>query len=142
MSLIDDLEKWIAPLRRKVAGLVVQALVKEATLAGPIQLYKVQTAFDEVSTDVPRVEQYGLISNPVGTDYRAIILQVNGNRNQQIMIAVDDPNSKPIDMNDAGASGLFNSGGCKIYLKGNDIKITVPTGGKFSITDGTFEVTA
>lgn len=135
MSLRQELEKWIAPVRRKISGIVAKAVIDSIT-QGKVQSCKVILQFDEVSDGVERVGQYGLISNPA-KGAQAVVLHINGNRNQPIIIAIDDPDKKPDGTDTEGASGLYNEKGTFFLLDGDTIKINLNSGGSVDINDGT-----
>jgi len=131
MTLPELLERWVAPLKRRVMLMISRALVTAVSDKAGIQLVQVNLGHDEIISSVERVQNFGFSSHP-NNDTEALVLFLAGNRDHPLVIAVDDSKSRlPVNKGD---SVQYNSSGARVHCKGATIEIN--TGGILLPIDG------
>jgi len=120
---MSDLMRILKPLSDRIKNLMVRSSVLSSNDSGSFQRLKIQALADEILSDVPRVQDYGLASNPLdGSD--AIVIFPSGDRSQGIIIAVDNRQYRVKNLA-KGEVCIYTDEGDKIHLKrGNKIEIT------------------
>lgn len=124
MSIYDDIQRLLDPLRRKIFLLLGRAVLTAINNAGTTQRLQVVGLSGETITDVERFQEYGFESHP-WEDAQAVILFPNGNRDSGIVVAVHDRRYRPSDLaqgeviiyTDEDGTGS----GMRIHLKRNRI---------------------
>lgn len=120
---LELLEKWIAPLKRRVMQSVARALIKTIADDRGLQKLQVELLADEVHSNVDRVQEYGFTSHPL-PGAEGVFVSVGGAREHGVIIAIDDRRYrlKPLV---AGEVALYTDEGDKIHFKrGKKIEIT------------------
>ena len=93
-DLIRVVERLLAPLRRRVLLMVSRAVVRLVDEAPARQRLQVEGYAGEILDGVERVQEYGFTScPPPGAD--AVVLACGGMRQHPIVIAAEDPSSRP-----------------------------------------------
>jgi phage gp45-like len=88
VNFTAKLDRWVAPLRRKVEGMVGKAVLQAVNDAPDLQVVKL-SLFSETHADVERVQNFGFTSRPpVGS--QAVVLFVGGRRDNPVVVACDD----------------------------------------------------
>lgn len=116
--------------------MVVKSLIQSADDSGELQVLKISMLKDEVKDEITRVQEYGFTSRPP-KGAEAIVLCVNGNRENSIVIATDSSKFRPKDLAE-GDSVMYNKNGVTIRLDGDDINIACD--GKVNITCNQLDV--
>jgi len=92
--MIELLERWIAPLKRRVLLMIGKALINTINDSGGIQIVQINLGNDELIDGVERVQNYGFTSHPeAGAE--AIVAMIGGNRDHPVVIAADDSRYRP-----------------------------------------------
>jgi phage baseplate assembly protein V len=115
MTLIDQLNRWFAPWRNKIILMVCKGIISAAKDSGNLQTVKMEILKDEVIDNIPRIQEFGLSSNPPA-DAEAVVLCIGADRSNMVVIATDYSKGRPKDLA-AGDTVLYNKGGMKVYLK-------------------------
>ena len=97
MSIYDDIQRLLHPLRKKIFLLLGRAVLAAINNAGITQRLQVVGLSGETITDVERFQEYGFESHP-WEDAQAAILFPNGNRDNGIVVAVHDRRYRPTDL--------------------------------------------
>ncbi len=126
MSLRDELEKWIRPVKKRIANLLLKGILENVNTSSAYQVCKVYLQRDEIQNNVERIQEYGFTSIP--EDGAQVLLGcLNGDRNQSIVLCVGDSRYKV-----TGSEGdviLHSKGNNKVHLKADgDILIEVQSG--------------
>lgn len=112
---LEQVRKFIEPLKRKVQMIVGRAVIAAIKDDGPLQTLQLTLNRDEVRDDVQRVQEYGFTSFPkVGAE--AFVAFLGGNRDHGVVIAVDDRRYrfKPLS---EGEVAIYTDEGDKIHFK-------------------------
>lgn len=131
MTLIDTLERWIAPLKRRVLLMIGKATLSAIKDTTGIQVVQVNLGHGEVIDDVERVQNFGFTSHPK-PGAQAVVVFVGGNRDHPIVLAADDTRYR-VKIN-PGDSAMYNSQGMQVRCKGGVIELG--DGGVLLATDG------
>lgn len=94
---LDDLKRFLGPIRRRLMLLLGRAVLVAVNNAGTTQRLQVVALADEVITDVERFQDYGFEGHP-WPNAQAAILFMNGNRDAGIVVAVHDRRYRPTDL--------------------------------------------
>ena len=121
-ALLGQLNRWIAPLRHRVATMVSKALVAAVRDTTNMQLVQISVMKDELIDNVERVQNYGFTSHPkVGGE--AVVLFIGGYRDHGVIIAIDDSRYR-LKLQD-GEVAMYDHQGSSIVMKSNgDIEAT------------------
>jgi len=112
---IEMLERWIAPLKRKVMQTVSRALLTAlADDSKGIQQLQVLLLADELHT-VDRVQNYGFTSVPL-PGAEGVFLSVGGSREHGVIIAADDKRYRLKNLA-SGEVAMYTDEGDKIHFK-------------------------
>lgn len=121
---LESLNKWLAPLRRRVMLMVGRAVLCAVQDDAKIQRVQISLLEDELRDQVERIQQYGFTSHPhVGAECVAVF--VGGNRDHGLVIAVDDKRYRLTALQ-RGEVALYTDEGDKIHLK-RDRNIEIET---------------
>lgn len=131
-SLLDGLERLIAPLRHKIATLILKGVLE--TLKEDTDLQVAQVFVDGEPYDgLERIQQYGFTSVPE-EGAETVILSVNGNKNQSFIIAIDDHRYRLKGLAEGSVALYTNSTNFvllkpdgKIEIHGNNIELGAAT---------------
>jgi phage baseplate assembly protein V len=116
---IKDLRKVMAPLSRRIRMLAGRGSVAMSDDTGRIQKLQLTVLNGERISEVARVQQFGHSSRPPKGS-TCVVLCMSGSRTYPLVIAVDDPASRPTGL-DEGESILYNAFGdyAKLDKDGN-----------------------
>jgi phage baseplate assembly protein V len=124
--MIDQLNRFIAPLKRRVMLMIARGIV-QATKDGGLQQIQMTALADEVLDGLEYVEPYGFTSIPeAGAE--AVALFLGGNRDHGVVLSVGDRRYRLKGLASSDVA-LYHKDGTKIVLKGSGkIQITNPAG--------------
>lgn len=129
---IEDLSRWIAPLKNRVANMVARAVVSAVDDAKKIQIVQLDLLEGETRDEIERLQNYGFTSNP-RTGAEAAVIFVGGRRDHGLAIAVDDRRYRLKNL-ESGEVAVYNDTGAKIVFKANgDIELTPKPGQKVKV---------
>lgn len=89
-----DFHRLIQPIKNKIFLMLGRAIVKLINNVEGTQKIQVTGLKNETLSDVERLQEYGFESHPL-SDSEAIIISLNGNRDQSISIKVHDRRYRP-----------------------------------------------
>ena len=89
MLLRDELNRWFKPWRDRLFNMVKRGVVNSVQESHPLQRIQVNLGNSDIQSNVERVQNFGLTSYPKKSA-QAVTLYVNGNRDNPIIIAIDD----------------------------------------------------
>lgn len=133
MSIRSELEKLLAPLRHKIAAVISKAVVEIINDSTGLQVIQVSLGKDEIQDGLERIQEYGFSSHP-HPEAEAVVGFINGNRNQGIILKVDDHRYRVVETSE-GTTTVYSSGGNKVQLT-PDGKIYVTANGDDVIVNG------
>lgn len=136
MSLLDELQRFVAPIKRRVALVVGRAVLEAVADGTGLQLVQLTAGKDEVLDGVERVQNYGFTSVP-DQGAEVVILCVGGNRGQAIAVAVDDSRERKKGLQ-PGDVAVYRKGGDYILLNADGVKIH--SSGKVVVDAATVEL--
>lgn len=111
----DILERWIAPLKRRVAQSISRAVITALSDSKDFQQLQAQLLADELHSNIDRIQNYGFTSVPkVGAE--GIFLSVGGSREHGVIIAVDDRRYRLKNLA-SGEVAMYTDEGDKIHFK-------------------------
>lgn len=120
---LEQLEKWIAPLKRRVMQSISRAVINTINDAGGIQKLQVALLADETHSNVDRIQQYGFTSSPL-PGAEGVFVAVGGSREHGVIIALDDRRYRLKNLA-PGEVALYTDEGDKIHFKrGGLIEVT------------------
>lgn len=124
MDLLSQIQRMLLPIKRKISLLLQKALVQSVIDSKNIQLVKVKLGSDDIKDMMERLQPYGLTSVPsVGAE--AVVGFIGGNRDNGVVILVDDSKSRKKDLL-PGDVAVYRKGGSYILLKSDSIEIHDP----------------
>lgn len=135
---LDQLEKFIAPLKRRVLQTVARALIKTIADDKGLQKLQVELLADEVHSNVDRVQEYGFTSAPL-PGAEGVFVAVGGSREHGVIIAIDDRRYRLKNLA-PGEVALYTDEGDKIHFKRGK-KIEINSGAEINLI-ATNKVTA
>jgi phage baseplate assembly protein V len=113
MRLIEELERWFRPYRTRLNNMIRRAVVVSATDSPAVQQLKINLGNGDIQSKIERIQNFGLTGVPK-KNAQALCLFVNGNRDQPVIIAVDDGNFR-VHVNE-GEVAVYNAFGTVIKL--------------------------
>ncbi len=144
-GLVGTVQKLLAPLRNRVAGMVARAVVSMVKDTPRMQELQLEVFVGEILADAERFQNYGLTSVPLPptgeTAAEAVVLFVGGGRDHPLVIAVDDRRHRLKGLA-PGEVSLYDDQGAKVHLLRGQLLVTHPTsvrlerGGAVIETDG------
>jgi phage baseplate assembly protein V len=114
-QLLDELNRLIEPIRRRVRLIVARAVVTLVKDSTGIQTCQLAILAGEIRDDVERLQEFGFSSVPL-PGAEAVVVFAGGNRDHGIIVGVEDRKYRPTGMA-AGEVQLYSAFGAKIYLK-------------------------
>ena len=124
------LERWIAPLKRRLAQMVLEGIVNTVDDSGVMQVMSVEVGSGEPLEPVQRIQPHGITSNPEeGSE--ALVVLVGGNRDRPVAVVVGTGASRPTGL-DAGEVAVYRNPSNMILFKANG-EIEVTCEGTFSV---------
>lgn len=120
---MNQLERWIAPWKRRILSMIGKCIISAVTDDGNLQLNEVTYLKNEVLDDIERVQEFGFTSNPPSGS-EAIIAFIGGNQQHGVIIATDSSTYRLKSLPE-GAVALYNSNGDYIKLEADKMTINV-----------------
>lgn len=130
MKLLD-FNRLLRPLQAKVYRIIGKAIVHAINNDNSAQKIQITVLKNETVTDVERAQEYGLETYPK-TESQAILLSLNGNRENSVIINISDRRYRLTNLSE-GEVAIYThedseSGGHRIHLKeGQEIEINCDT---------------
>jgi phage baseplate assembly protein V len=123
MTFKEKMDRWIAPLKWRVEGMIAKAIVQAVSESSQLQVLKL-TVGSETHDGVESIQPYGFTScPPVGS--QAVVVFIAGRRDNPLVVACDDGRVRvkcqpgdPAMYNNSGAIVRLQPGG-KVAI-GND----------------------
>jgi phage gp45-like len=132
MRVDDVIARFLAPVRRRMANMIVWAVTDSTDDSKGLQELRLSILADETRDGVVRAQNYGFTSVPK-KGAEAVVLRLGANSDQTLVIAVDDRKYRLKGLAD-GEVAMFDCTGSKMVMKANgDIEAT-PSSGTFKIT--------
>ncbi|MEZ8102156.1 phage baseplate assembly protein V [Vibrio bivalvicida] len=123
METRQYLDKLIAPIRRRIIGMISRAVVTEINDSLARQNLQIRIHADESMDNIERFQNYGFTSNPPKSA-EAIPVAVAGNLADLVVLAVEDKNVRPKGGDDLDV--------CVYHAEGHNLKFT--NDGKLLVT--------
>lgn len=98
----------------RIFRLIGRGKVARVSVSKKVQQIQIDGLKGETVTDIERMQEYGLETYPK-TASETTILYINGNRDQGLVICVQDRRNKPTLQE--GEVQLYNAFSCMLYLK-------------------------
>lgn len=112
--MMDELDRWIAPLKRRLAMIVARGVLSSVKDGGK-GLQQIQFQFMGNTVDnVEYIEPYGFTSKPKAGAQVAVFF-LNGNRDHGIALSVADGRTRPKTLAE-GDTALWTSSGAIVKL--------------------------
>lgn len=137
MDLFRAIAMAVAPLERRVRGLVSRAVLQAVADAAKMQEVQVTVRKGDTRDGLERWQPYGLTSVP-HKGAEALVLHVGGSASHGVVIAVDDRRYRLTGL-EAGEVALYDDQGQSVHLK-RDNKIHVKTPGTVTVEAATVEL--
>lgn len=116
-----DVLRMLEPIKRKIMLLVGRCVLAAIKNSGKTQVIQVTGLKGETITDIERYQEYGLETYPK-TNSEALILFLNGNREQGVTICIHDRRYRPTDLSE-GDVCIYDYRGQRITLNSSGIKM-------------------
>lgn len=121
----------IERMANKIKSAVGKALIEAVADGNEIQLVKVSGLDNETQSDLERVQEYGITSNPpIGSE--AVVLYVGGSKDHGIVIKTDSGEFR-VQSLASGEVCIYSQFGQKILLDQNGEIISSNSGGKTTL---------
>lgn len=132
--MIGELNRYIAPLKRKILSMIGKALIEAVNDNTKLQTVKISLLKDELADEVDRVQNFGFTSNPP-VNSEAVAISAGGDRGNMIVIVVDNSETRLTGL-ESGESAIYNAFETfikllkdkKIIIQGDNIFIGGETG--------------
>jgi phage gp45-like len=122
MNFQNELYRFLLPIKRKIASIVMKAVLLEYSHDGNLPILKVLLGKDEVRDNVEMIQPYGFAGRPKkGAEVFPVF--INGVRDQGVAIVVDVSGTR-IKLDADGDVAIYRESGEKIYLSKDKITIT------------------
>ena len=115
MSLLTQIHRILDPLRVSIAMLLSRAIVNVIKDSTKMQLMQIEILNKEIKDDVERIQNYGFTSSPK-PGAEAFVGFINGNKDQGVIIAVDDSRVRLKNL-EAGEVAMYHESGSFIKMK-------------------------
>jgi len=115
------LERALAPIRRRIAGMVSRAVLQSLNSEGGLQLATLSMLAGEQKADIEHFEPYGFTSK-AHPGAEAIVLFVGGDRSHGIVISVADRRYRLTGLPD-GEAALYDDQGQVVHVKRNGLEL-------------------
>lgn len=113
--------KLLAPIKNKIFLMIGRGVVKAINNSEGTQKIQIVGLKDETISDIERLQEYGFESYPK-KDSEALVLFLNGNREQGIVIKVHDRENRPKDLQE-GDSCMYIADGLEIRIDATGITL-------------------
>lgn len=105
--MIGELNRYIAPLKRKILSMIGKALIEAVNDNTKLQTVKISLLKDELADEVDRVQNFGFTSNPP-VNSEAVAISAGGDRGNMIVIVVDNSETRLTGL-ESGESAVYNA---------------------------------
>jgi phage baseplate assembly protein V len=112
-----DFERMTNKIKTKIFSIFGRGIVKLIKASQGTQTVQVVGLNGENITDVERMEEYGFTSFPE-EDSEAVMAFLNGNRDEGVVLCINDRRYRPKDLS-KGDVVVYSKSGSKIMLKSN-----------------------
>lgn len=123
----------------QIRNMLARAIVRLVGDGGSRQSAQVEVTKDELMDDVPRIQNYGMTSVPPAGGADAIVLFLNADRNEPIIIAMENRQFRLAGL-ESGEVALYDDLGNVFKLGREQVEVTAIT--KLVATAPIVEVTA
>lgn len=125
----------ISRISNRIKQAVGKALIESVSDDNEIQLVKISGIDNEVQSNIERVQEYGITSNPpVGSG--AVVLYIGGNKDHGVVVKTDSGEFR-IQSLKSGEVCVYSKFGQKILLDENgDIVATLESGNSHIVGNG------
>lgn len=121
MTLIEQLQRFISPLKEKIMSMVGCSIIRSVTDGNGLQVLKASILKEELKSGIERIQEYGFTSHPPeGSE--AVITFPQGNREFGIVIATDSSRYRIRNLPE-GAVAIYNRNGDYVKLTKEKIEI-------------------
>lgn len=138
MSLRDEIQRLLAPIRRRIFSMVSKAVLLEYRHSGALPLLSIQLGKDEVRDNVEMVQPYGFASHPA-VEAEVVPVFIGGMREHGVAVVVDASGTR-IKLNAEGDVALYRETGEKVYLSQGKVRVEAGTveihSGEVTLGDG------
>lgn len=115
MNFAEQISRFLEPLRTRVRMIVQRAIVSLVNDTTAMQLIQVSILRGDVLSRVERVQNYGFTSNPENGS-EAVVVFINGNRDQGLAIVVDNTEVRKKDLQ-PGEVAVYHKSGSYVLMK-------------------------
>jgi len=96
--LLDELERWLVPLRNRVLLMLARGMVRAVRTQDDKRRLQLELLADEETDNMEQMQEYGFASEPTaGAECLAVFF--GGDRNNGMVVATDDPRCRPRGLN-------------------------------------------
>jgi phage gp45-like len=121
MTLIDQLNRLLSPLYKRLASMICKAVIKSLDDTTGLQTYKLYLMKDEVIECVERLAEFGFTSIPP-EESEAIVVFANGSRSKGVVIATDSARYR-LKLSEKGSTAIYNKNGDYVKISKDKIEI-------------------
>jgi len=119
---LEGISRLLAPIKSKIFLLIGRAILSAIDNSGKTQTVQVKILKDEVATGVERLQEYGFESYPKTGSSEAIILSLNGSRDNGVVIVIHDKEYRPKDLS-SGDVCVYDYRGSRVSLVSAGIEL-------------------
>lgn len=119
-------ERILSPIRRKIMLMIGKCILAAVDNSGKVMKLQLDGLKNEDITDIERYQEYGFESYPK-KDSEALAIFIDGNRDNGIVICVNDRRYRPTNLSEGDAC-VYDYRGNRIDLKNSGILITDKNG--------------
>jgi len=112
--LIQQLERWIAPWKRRILCMIGKCIISAVNDSREIQTTEIQYLSGKTIANVERLQEYGFTSVPP-SDSEGAVLFLGGNQQHGIVVATDSSQYRLKGL-PGGAVALYNDSGDYVKL--------------------------
>lgn len=121
-DLHSKLERWIAPLKRQLRQMVMQAILSTVDDSSAMQIVSAVVGQGEQLDGIQRIQAHGLTSNPKG-GAMGLVLLVGGNRDIPVAVCFSGGEDRPTGLQ-PGEVAVYKDKSNYILFKDNgDVEI-------------------
>lgn len=126
MTFLEQLEKFLLPLKRRIQLLVGRGTILQTNDSRKIQTVQASLLKGEIRDALERFQEYGFTSRPK-SGAEAIVLFLNGERDHGVVIGVEDRRYRVKSLAE-GEVAIYTDEGDKIHFKrGRIVELTTQT---------------
>src|SRR4051812_34441314 len=114
LTFNDQMNRFLAPLKRRIFGMLSKALIESLTDSTDLQISTISLN-GETHSNVERVQPYGTTSRPLQGS-QAVVLFLGGDRGNPLLIACDDGRHR-VKLDVDGEFAIYSKFGNKLVMK-------------------------